>query len=170
MKKLLDFYDKLLCTGLGTGYWPWGPGTLAAAIATVLWCLLWYYYFPFDSLITSIVTIVAVTLISVPSINRLEFQWGPDPKRVVIDEVVGVWIALMAVPMPEFCDFLGYTEEWYIPLAFILFRLFDIFKPLGIRDMEYLPGGWGVMADDILAGIYSFIILVFMEWYINWGF
>ena len=72
---------------------------------------------------------------------------------VVIDEMVGVWIPLLAVPDN------AYTYG-YVLAAFVLFRLLDIFKPLGIRKMENLKGGVGIMMDDILAGIYSFIILM----------
>ena len=67
--------------------------------------------------------------------------------------MVGVWIPLLAVPDN------AYTYG-YVLAAFVLFRLLDIFKPLGIRKMENLKGGVGIMMDDILAGIYSFIILM----------
>ena len=69
--------------------------------------------------------------------------------------MVGTWIALLAVPSGH----IGYALG-----AFALFRLFDIFKPLGIRRMERLPGGIGVMMDDILSGIYGFIVLIIIRW------
>ena len=84
--------------------------------------------------------------------------WGEDPSRVVVDEMVGVWIPLLAAPAGNL---------WYALAAFALFRLFDIFKPLGIRKMEYLKGGVGVMMDDILAGIYSLILLIVARWLIG---
>ena len=90
--------------------------------------------------------------------NRLEASWGEDPSRVVVDEMVGVWIALLAAPA---------GHVWYALGAFALFRLFDIFKPLGIRRMESLPGGIGVMMDDILSGVYGFIILIVARWIIS---
>ena len=90
--------------------------------------------------------------------DKLEACWGEDPSRVVVDEMVGVWIALLAAPS---------GNVWYALGAFALFRLFDIFKPLGIRRMESFPGGFGVMMDDILAGIYSFVVLIGVRWLIG---
>jgi phosphatidylglycerophosphatase A len=88
----------------------------------------------------------------------MESIWGEDPARVVVDEMVGVWIPLLAV---------SDGNLYYALLSFILFRLFDIFKPLGIRKMESFKGGVGIMMDDILAGIYSLILLVGLRWMIG---
>ena len=75
--------------------------------------------------------------------------WGHDPSRIVADEMIGLWIAMIAVPF-----------SWLnLALAFGLFRLFDIWKPMGIRRMEKFPGGWGVMLDDVLAGLYSLAVM-----------
>ena len=80
----------------------------------------------------------------------MEKYWGEDPSRVVIDEMVGVWIPLLVVPAGGW---------WYVVAAFVLFRFFDIVKPLGVRRMERFRGGVGIMMDDILAGVYSAILL-----------
>ena len=98
------------------------------------------------------------TIAGIRSANAVEPIWGEDPSRVVVDEMVGVWIPLLAAPAGNL---------WYALAAFALFRLFDIFKPLGIRKMEYLKGGVGVMMDDILAGIYSLILLIGARWLIG---
>jgi phosphatidylglycerophosphatase A len=66
---------------------------------------------------------------------------------VVIDETVGQWISLLPVT--------AVSPWWTILLAFVMFRFFDILKPLGVRRMEQLPAGYGIMADDILAGVYG---------------
>ena len=95
--------------------------------------------------------VLLFTAAGVWATDRLEPYWGEDPSRVVVDEMVGVWIALLAAPAGS----IGYGVA-----AFALFRLLDIFKPLGIRRMESLPGGIGVMMDDILAGTYSFILII----------
>jgi len=69
--------------------------------------------------------------------------------------MVGGWITLLAAPAGHI---------WYGLAAFVLFRFFDILKPLGIRRMEKLPGGVGVMMDDVLAGVYGFIVLIVARW------
>ncbi len=145
----------IIGTGFGSGFSPFAPGTAGALVAALIWyglsflvsevCLLWL----------TVAFILAFTWAGVWAANRLEKCWGEDPSRVVVDEMVGTWIALLAVPSGH----IGYALG-----AFALFRLFDIFKPLGIRRMERLPGGIGVMMDDILSGIYGFIVLIIIRW------
>jgi phosphatidylglycerophosphatase A len=84
----------------------------------------------------------------------MERYWGPDPRAVVIDEYVGTWIPLLVAPCGEYTWILAF-------LGFALFRIIDIFKPLGCRKIEEIcPGGYGVMFDDVLAGIYALIIVL----------
>lgn len=146
-------YDVVVGTAFGAGFWPWGPGTAGAALATLLWCC-YAYFVPSYSLVLVITFVLAVffTLLSIRPINRLELSWGEDPSRVVVDELVGCWITLLAVPE---------TKEWYfVLLAFLLFRAMDIIKPLGCKWLDRnLHGGWGVMLDDVLAGVYGAVIL-----------
>ena len=106
----------------------------------------------------TIALILIFTVAGVWAANRLEQAWGEDPSRVVVDEMVGTWIALLAAPAGHL---------WYGLVAFGLFRLFDIWKPLGIRRMENLPGGIGVMMDDVLSGVYGLIVLVGVRWLIE---
>jgi len=77
-----------------------------------------------------------------------------DPGWIVIDEVCGVFMALAFLPC-----FIIVQAPWILAVAFGIFRFFDIFKPLGIHKMEKLPGAWGVMADDLLGGIYTGIVI-----------
>lgn len=100
---------------------------------------------------------LVICLVGIWSGNVVEKDWGKDNKKVVIDEVAGMCIALIAVPG----SYAG------IIAALILFRFFDIAKPLYIRATEKLPGGWGVMMDDIVAGIYANLILQFFI-YLKW--
>jgi phosphatidylglycerophosphatase A len=135
---------KLVATCLGTGYIRKGGGTVAA----LFFCLFWLLMDPqsqWVAILGSIIFLVA----GIWSANVVEVVWGKDSNRVVIDEVLGMQVSLIWVPV-----------DWkYVLIAFILFRFFDIVKPLLIRRAEALPSGWGVMADDLLAGIYSNIVL-----------
>ena len=155
MKKK-PLFHIIIATGFGSGFSPVAPGTAGAAFATIIW-LIFSFLTPSYLLPITIFLIILFTILGIWSTNKLEPVWGKDPSRIVVDEMVGVWIALLAVN----------AREWYFVLAFILFRLFDIYKPLGIKKMENLKGGTGVMMDDILAGIYSFIILLGVKWLIG---
>lgn len=142
---------KLLATSLGSGYSPFAPGTAGAIVGCIiLWFLNKYQLVSTtENIFYFIGLITIVTLIGVFVTNQLEEEWGKDPSKVVIDETIGLWITMIFIPF-----------TWLnLLLAFILFRFFDIAKPLGIRKMENIKGGWGVMLDDVLAGIYSNIAL-----------
>lgn len=138
---------KIISTSLGIGYIGKGAGTYAA-IAT---CLVWYFTLAgqYGSWLAPVLITLIITAQGVYSGNKVEALWGKDHGRVVIDEVSGMCISLLFVPV----------EIKYIIAGLILFRFFDILKPLGIRKLEKWPGGWGVMADDVLAGIYANIVL-----------
>ena len=156
--KRAKLFHIIIASGFGSGFSPFAPGTAGALVAVIIWTVL-FYVIPFNILlvVTSLL-IVLFTAAGIWSADKLESEWGKDPSKVVVDEMVGVWIALRAVPV---------GNVWYILFAFLLFRFFDIFKPLGIRKMEQLEGGIGVMADDILAGIYSFLLLMGVRWLIG---
>ena len=156
--KRAKLFHIIIASGFGSGFSPFAPGTAGALVAVIIWTVL-FYVIPFNILlvVTSLL-IVLFTAAGIWSADKLESEWGKDPSKVVVDEMVGVWIALLAVPV---------GNVWYILFAFLLFRFFDIFKPPGIRKMEQLEGGIGVMADDILAGIYSFLLLMGVRWLIG---
>ena len=145
-------FHNFIATGFGSGYSPIAPGTAGALLAMLIW---WGYSLLFSHCISipvlTFIVIVVFTFAGVWSSSVVEKYWGEDPSRVVVDEMVGTWIALLAVPK---------GAHWgYMLAAFVLFRFFDIVKPLGVRKMESLPSGFGIMADDILAGIYGFIVI-----------
>lgn len=141
-------------TGFGAGYWPLGPGTVGAAVAVVLWIVCGCYVPDTTLRCITLAAIVAGTAIGTVAANKLQPVWGEDPKKVVIDEMVGVWIPLLVCRW-----FSGYAF-----LAFVLFRFFDILKPFGIRALDRRSGGFWVMADDILAGIYSLVVILVLKW------
>lgn len=142
-------------TGFGSGFWPWGPGTAGALLASLMWLSMIHFFSPTALFLLTLALIVLGTIIGTWATNQLEPFWGPDPKRVVIDEMVGVWIPLLISPT---------NNIWFALGAFGLFRFFDILKPLGIRQLDQRQGGFWVMADDILAGIYSLIVLAIIQW------
>jgi phosphatidylglycerophosphatase A len=142
-----------MLSAFGVGWLPLAPGTWGAAVAImplIPFVANWTTTPP-PSVTSLILTtlIVIFTWIGVKGSDLLEDEWGKDPKQTVIDEMVGVWIALLGMPI-----------SWFtIVAAFVLFRFFDIVKPLGIRQLEKISNGWGVMMDDILAGVYANIVL-----------
>lgn len=138
---------KLIASIFGIGYIRKGGGTVAAAFAVLIWWLL-FSKIGADIAIEIGITFL-VTALGVWAGNKVEPEWGKDSYRVVIDEVAGMFISVLFVPI-----------DWRWLLAgFILFRFFDIAKPLYVRRMEVFKGGWGVMLDDVLAGIYANIVL-----------
>lgn len=160
MKSQPSRFQKILSTGFGTGYSPFAPGTAGAVLAVVIW-LIFYFLLPYWAcLVSTIVLTLLLSYFGARAADAVESIWGKDPHRVVVDEMVGVLIPLFFVPQ---------SSLWYIYViaAFVLFRLFDIFKPLGIRRMEKFPGGMGIMMDDVLAGIYSAIIILVLQWFIG---
>lgn len=156
--KRAKLFHIIIASGFGSGFSPFAPGTAGALVAVIIWTVLFYVIPSNILLVVTSLLIVLFTAAGIWSADKLESEWGKDPSKVVVDEMVGVWIALLAVPV---------GNVWYILFAFLLFRFFDIFKPLGIRKMEQLEGGIGVMADDILAGIYSFLLLMGVRWLIG---
>jgi phosphatidylglycerophosphatase A len=146
-------FHKLFSTSLGIGYIGKGGGTVAAFFCCICWYLAWAGAYP--PILASVAITIIITIVGVWSSSMVEPVWGKDPARVVIDEVAGMCISLLFVPM----------HVKYLLCAFILFRFFDIVKPLFIRKMELLPGGWGIMLDDVLAGFYTNIILQGIVWF-----
>ncbi len=146
-------FHKLFSTTLGIGYIGKGGGTVAAIACCICWYLAWAGGCP--PLLFSVTLTVLITLIGVWSSSVVEKIWGKDPSRVVIDEVAGMCIGLLFVPV----------QIKYVILALVLFRFFDIVKPLFIRKMEQLPAGWGIMMDDILAGVYTNVLVSAVVWF-----
>ena len=154
----MKFIYKLIATTFGAGYSPFAPGT-AGAIVGCGFIILFEKYGILstyeDPILFTIITAL-VTFLGVFVTNKLTEDWGKDPSKVVIDEFIGIWIAMI------FIEF-----NWInLLLAFGLFRFFDIAKPLGVRKMEALKGGTGVMMDDVLAGVYSNIVLQIILYFI----
>ena len=105
----------------------------------------------------TLITTIAVTVVGAWTSNIMEKYWGEDPRTVVIDEFIGIWIPALVAPCGE--------NTWLLAiLGFVAFRIIDIFKPLGCRWVDQnVKGGWGVMLDDALAGFYSLIICLIVK-------
>lgn len=142
--------QKPIASCFGIGHLK-GGGTIAAALC----CIPWYMVQQngADEWLTLAIT-VTVTALGIWAAKGVEKDWGKDSSRVVIDEVAGMMISLLFIPV----------TIPYMVTGFILFRLLDITKPLLIRKTESLPGGWGVMMDDILAGVYTNLLLHTIMW------
>lgn len=132
------------------GRWPWGPGTLAAALVSPVWLIgiawpLW-------------AALVVLTTFAGAAMSELaERTYGHDHGRIVIDELTGMMLTLMAVP---------HTPEGIVA-AFIAFRFFDIVKPPPIRGLQDIPGGWGVMLDDLGAAAVAAVVLGAIFWFVG---
>ena len=145
MTKLLDFLAKVVATAFGSGYSPVAPGTAGSLVGLALFVPLAGRSLPVQLAAVAIVTVVgALAGGRVAKILGLE-----DPGLVVVDEVAGQWVTLLALPFTPVIAVAG----------FLLFRVMDIVKPWPARDLENLPGGWGIMADDLAAGVYAHLVL-----------
>jgi phosphatidylglycerophosphatase A len=140
-------WATLVATFFGVGRLRPGPGTWASAATVAIWAAVAYEVPP--SLRTPVAVALAalVTLIGIPATTRVaRAASAKDPQFIVIDEVAGQLIALIAVPL-----------AWKSFLAgLILFRAFDIVKPPPVRQLERLPEGTGIMLDDVAAGVFAF--------------
>lgn len=154
-RSLADRAALLLATGLGIGYIPWAPGTFGS-----LWGLAFVWGLMHLPVIASLVLALFAILLGVPLCGRAAKLLGKvDPGYVVFDEIAAFPIVFASVPA-------GWVRfDWQTALAgFLLFRLFDITKPWPARRLEHLPGGWGVMADDLAAGVYAGGALALVAW------
>ncbi|MGN0086971.1 MAG: phosphatidylglycerophosphatase A [Alloprevotella sp.] len=148
------WFHVIISTGFGSGFFPGAPGTFAGVIALLIWYGLYLHLSSYVLVLTALFLIAATTLIGVWTSNVMEKYWGEDPRAVVIDEYVGTWIPLLVAPSGE-------HTIWVAIIGFVLFRLIDIFKPLGCRWIDQnIKGGWGVMLDDALAGFYALLLLL----------
>ena len=144
----------LIASALGIGYVGKGGGTIAAVVFCIIWFLLpaGYHQSNWQVLITLLIVIIGTL-----SSCKVDLIWGKDSSKVVIDEIAGMSIALLYVP----------HQIIFVIISLIAFRLFDIVKPLGVKRMEALPTGWGVMADDLLAGVYALAVTQLLIWLAN---
>ncbi len=147
-------------TFFGAGLLRPGPGTWGSAAAVLLWFAA-AVVFHLSQLQLSWLTLagaLAVTAIGVPAATLVERESGRhDPGHVVIDEVAGQWTALINSRL----------DLSHLLAAFLFFRIFDILKPWPARQMERLPAGWGIMFDDLAAGVYALLVVQVLQHWIG---
>jgi len=143
-------WATLIATFFGIGRLRPGPGSWASAATAVLWWLLTRWIAPPWQFIAAATLALLTVLIGIPAATRVARAAAiKDPQFVVIDEVAGQLITLIAIPV-----------SWKsLLLGFILFRGFDIVKPPPVRQLERLPEGTGIVVDDVAAGLYALAIM-----------
>ncbi len=147
-------------TFFGAGFGKPGPGTWGSVAALLIWLVaaLGLHLPAYTLEFWLFVGISIALLIGIPAASIVELEAGKaDPGFVVIDEVIGQWIAL-----------LGSAPNWrHALIALALFRLFDITKPFPVRLLEKLPGGWGIIFDDVAAGLYAWGVASLLHLWIH---
>jgi len=143
-----------LATLCGLGRVPKGPGTVGSLASALFFLALWRFLPPASLLLGYLILLGVLLPVAVWTAAAGVRQLGqPDPPQVVIDEFLGQQVALLPLALHG-------PFEWKIWLAgFILFRAFDIVKPFPVQRLEHLPQGWGVVADDLLAGGYAALVV-----------
>ena len=151
-RALLSHPAGWIATALGAGLTPIAPGTAGSLVALLPWWFLlrglplsWY-----------LAVLVAGFLLGVWVCAVCDRRLGVhDQGALVWDEVIGMWATLFAAP----------AAWWWMLVGFALFRLFDIWKPPPVRQLEALPGGIGIIADDVMAGVYAALVLFGAGWF-----
>ncbi len=141
--------------GFGSGLSPVAPGTCGTLVAVPLYLLLVLLPWPFYAAAVAVLFFIGVWA-SERMVRALGWQ---DPQAVVVDEMVGYWITMLAAP----------ALHWHwIALGFVLFRLFDITKPWPIGPVDrVVKGGLGTMLDDALAGVYAALVMAGVAWWVG---
>lgn len=139
-----SFFVRLIATGFFSGYSGFAPGTAGSGVALVIYCLLP----PLNAWAWGLL-LIGLFFVGVYTSGACEKAWGKDPRRVVIDEFAGFFVTVGLLPQSVLVGIVG----------FVVFRILDIIKPPPARQVEALPGGWGIVADDVVVGIYGQMIL-----------
>lgn len=142
--KQINWFEKIIGSGFFTGYIPVASGTFGSLAALII------YLIPgFENLWIICPAVLILFVYGVFVSGKFEKLYGKDPAQCTLDEVVGTWIALIALP----------KTILIITVSFFIWRLLDIVKPFPAGISEKLPGGWGIMIDDVISGMYTLIIL-----------
>lgn len=144
--------EKILGSGLYSGYIKTASGTFASLVA------LFIFLIPGFENPTFMIFVISVCIVAgVPIADKFEKEYGKDPSQFTLDEFIGTWITFLFLP----------KKIWYLIPAFLIWRALDIFKPFPARRLENINGGWGVILDDVAAGIYSFMAMQIIIYLLN---
>jgi phosphatidylglycerophosphatase A len=143
LNSLITFIGSFLYSG----FFPIAPATFASFVFLAI-----YWFVPGGEWLCHPIVAMATLVVSVPISTKMEKRYGHDAGKIVIDEVVGLQVALVFAN-PTFAGVIA---------VFFLFRVFDIVKPYPAGRSQKLPGGWGVVIDDFIAGIYTRVALVLL--------
>ncbi len=146
----MGFLSRLIATGLFSGYIHLSPGTAGSFVGLFL-----YWFLPGSESVFFSVVLVLLFFLGVWAATRFDVEThSKDNQQIVIDEIVGMFVTLILME----------KKILWLAIGFILFRLFDIYKPYPVRHAEKFPRGWGVMLDDVAAGVYAAAALRFIHW------
>lgn len=150
-KPQVNFILKFIGSGFFTGYAPFASGTVGSAIGLA--------FFLIPNFHTPFILIPATALLFFVgglAAEKMEKVYGQDPSVVTVDEIVGMWISMWFIP-PTYLN---------LGIAFLIFRILDILKPYPAQEIDKKKGGWNIMLDDVIAGIYTNIIIqVAIRWF-----
>ncbi len=144
-------FVKFFLSAFGLGFLPWTPGTWGSLGGLVL------VYFISSVPVVDLIVFFILLLVTVTFLTRyfkMMQEKEKDPQFVVMDEVLGILVTFLSLPITWITALIG----------FVLFRFFDIVKPFGIRRLEKIEGAWGVILDDLVAGLFAHIILTAYIW------
>lgn len=146
-------FDEIIGTVCGLGHIPVVPATWTS-LATAL--LLWGLSARAGTGLGLQLALLAVfVVLGIPAAGGLERRYGEDPKQATVDEAAGQTVALLGLPL----------DPVTVALGFVLFRVFDVFKPWPARRLESLHGGLGIVADDLAAGVYARLVMQLWIWF-----
>lgn len=142
--KQINWFEKIIGSAFFTGYIPIASGTFGSLVGVL------FYFIPgFENLFIILPAIIILFVYGVFVATKFEKVYGKDPSQCTVDEIVGTWIALIAIPKTILLTL----------TSFLIWRALDIIKPFPARDSEKLNGGWGIMIDDVISGFYSLLII-----------
>ncbi len=140
----INLFEKIIGSGIYTGFIPFASGTFGSLAALII------YYIPgFEKLWIILPAILILFLYGVFVSTKFEKVYGNDPAECTVDEIVGTWIALIALPKTILISL----------TSFFIWRILDIIKPFPARNSEKLLAGWGIMLDDVISAAYTLIIV-----------